>query len=304
MASKDPLDIIVEAVKGSPFARNIRFDVRLDGVGSTDKDDTTSSSPDKPCPTGMNTRDFLVQQWKLATQQCVDSSQQTKTHTNYSSCGIVMSAWFDTLWTMHTEPTRHYHSPVHLEEMCHYFQIFRSLQDQLGDVFPADAMINPEDVSAVLLAIFFHDAVYDTKSSTNEEDSASLFESFADEAEIDHQRKQQIVAFILATKNHQVAQGVSLSTLSLFLDLDMAVLGKEETAYMQYAALIRKEFSVVPRDVYCEKRAEILETFLRQPRIYGTSVMWKAFEDRARANVRKEIESLRAGVIPSTDDGE
>ena len=70
---------------------------------------------------------------------------------------------------------------------------------------------------------------------------------------------------------------------------------------MQYAALIRKEFSFVPYDVYCEKRADILETFLQQPRIYGTSVMYKALEDRARANVRKEIESLRQGVIPCAE---
>jgi predicted metal-dependent HD superfamily phosphohydrolase len=284
MASLDPLDTIAEAVRSSPFASNGNFDERIPIADDADP---------------RSTRDFLAQQWRLATQELVKLSQ----HSSSSSIEAHLSDWFDQLWQLHTETTRHYHTVVHLEEMCHYFQIVRSLQQQLTEgAFPADTMTTQEDSSTVKLAIFFHDAVYNGMSSTNEEDSAKLFESFAGDVGIEHYRKQQIVDFILATKKHEVSQEKNTAALSLFLDLDMAVLGKQEAAYMQYAALIRKEFSFVPRFIYCEKRATILETFLQQPRIYGTSVMYKALEGRARANVRKEIELLRARVIPGAND--
>ena len=52
------------------------------------------------------------------------------------------------------------------------------------------------------------------------------------------------------------------SNLLNFLDADMAVLGKQPAAYDHYAALIRKEYQHVPHDTYCEKRADILESFL------------------------------------------
>ena len=92
-----------------------------------------------------------------------------------------------------------------------------------------------------------------------------------------------------------------------FLDIDMTVLGKRQNAYLKYASLIRKEFAFVPRDVYCTKRAEILETFLGdgsssskkdKKYIYLTKTFQEAFEERARTNLREEINLLRKNIIP------
>ena len=94
-----------------------------------------------------------------------------------------------------------------------------------------------------------------------------------------------------------------------FLDIDMTVLGKRQNAYLKYASLIRKEFAFVPRDVYCTKRAEILETFLgdgssssrsssNKRYIYLTKTFREAFEGRARENLRDEINLLRKNIIP------
>jgi predicted metal-dependent HD superfamily phosphohydrolase len=169
--------------------------------------------------------------------------------------------------------------------------------------FPPEPSCSPEEDQAILLSTFFHDAVYDVHSGTNEEDSAKLFESFCDEIGLDASNSSLrllVVDYILATKKHEVVADNPLAQ-RLFLDLDITVLGKEWQAYCQYAALIRKEYSYVGKPVYCEKRADILESFLLNP-IYGTQVMRQAFEDQARSNLRQEIKSLRNGVIPGEDE--
>jgi predicted metal-dependent HD superfamily phosphohydrolase len=108
-----------------------------------------------------------------------------------------------------------------------------------------------------------------------------------------------VTQLILATKKHEVSAD-NPPCLALFLDLDMAVLGKEMPAYLKYASLIREEYAHVPHEVYCEKRADILENFLTQDQIYGTQAMLEAFEQRARDNVAREIGTLRRGQIPGS----
>jgi predicted metal-dependent HD superfamily phosphohydrolase len=228
--------------------------------------------------------------------------------------------WFHRVWELHTDNSRHYHTAVHLLEMCQLFDAAcaslaasaaassshhhpeaeeEEIDDDAGnnDRHPPLPSYHTE---AILLAIFFHDAVYDATSSRNEEDSAHLFRSFAAEtAAIDESTIRDVVDWIMATKTHQVSSS-SLPpnpNLQLFLDLDMAVLGKTATAYAHYANLVRREYQHVPLAVYCEKRATVLQDFLRQPHIYGTDLFRTALERRARENLAHEIESLRRGAI-------
>lgn len=221
-------------------------------------------------------------------------------HWNKATAGLEISdaisdEWFHRLWQMHTQDTSHYHTPVHLLEMLSYLYIVLENHHNIdGPTF----LEQDNDEQAILLSIFFHDAIYDPTSATNEEDSAALFESFANDSKMMKSLKVKVSKFILATKTHKISADNSTS-LALFLDLDMAVLGKEEHAYLAYAALIRKEFHFVPHKTYCEKRAEVLETFLKNTAIYGTMLMRQALEERARSNVRKEIALLRKGTIPN-----
>jgi len=116
-------------------------------------------------------------------------------------------------------------------------------------------------------------------------------------------------------------KGKNLSTYN-FLDADLAVLGKQPAAYDHYAALIREEYQHVPHNTYCEKRADILESFLGEngdgdggkiedgtpttssssgatTTIFRTVAMQESFEEQAVANLRREIDTLRKDVIPS-----
>src|SRR5262245_59080574 len=70
-------------------------------------------------------------------------------------------SWFDIVVERYSESHRHSHTIRHIEECLNEFDAVRHLATQ-----PV----------AVELAIWFHDAIYDTHASDNEEQSALLAE--------------------------------------------------------------------------------------------------------------------------------
>jgi len=205
---------------------------------------------------------------------------------NEASIGLKSSAtWWNRLFPLQAEdPRRHYHTVVHLYEMIVHFQHSRH-------------GLSKQDAQAILLAIFFHDAIYNAQASDNEEQSNILFETTAfddDQSAL----KSKVSSMILATKTHN-ATNAEDHAIKLLLDLDMAVLGKDPDAYLAYASLIRKEYQHVDQEVYCSKRAEILQAFLdNTDHIFATDLFRDLYEAKARENLRNEIEVLQAGKIP------
>lgn len=229
------------------------------------------------------------------------------------------SSWLEQIYDRHTEPGRHYHTVVHLWEMF-----------ELLDIVIANVSA-PKWYVPMAWSVFFHDSIYNPKSNRNEKDSAELFREFVDAFMVPAMNKATFdtaMTMILATEKHKVIppgsraettsredQEDEISMQEHFLDIDMAVLGKQRDAYLEYAALIRKEYEFVPHDVYCSKRAEILDKFLvgnngdvesdssgdntsGEKYIYLSESFREAFEKRARENLRDEIELLRKNIIP------
>ena len=345
-------ETLVDQIQNSIFANNGNFTDRTTSVDSfknnNQKYDCVSNDAinhHQNIPQGpkeqhqsKSTYDYLFLQWKEAIG-CLSWKEDTDTFKatiDKNSSDITSSAvtndsntlgrdetscfdkWFHKLWEMHTSyATRHYHTVVHLEEMCFYLQlVYASLPSPNNDdCFVVEEIgVKLSIKSLLLLCIFFHDAVYDVHSSTNEEDSATLFESsFAKHTDLHPNNVQLVVTYILATKHHTIRDATTAipsiidsdnslpyDPLQLFLDIDMSVLGKVPMAYQLYSILIRKEYFFLPPDVYCSKRADILELFLTQSkRIYHTTLFYDAFEQRARYNVQQEIQLLRQGIIPS-----
>ncbi len=183
---------------------------------------------------------------------------------------------------LYTTPDRRYHTLVHLFEMVRYVDLVQQSANPI-----------------MILAVFFHDAIYNAKSATNEEDSANLFLEFCKDMQCgDEEIASTVVRYILQTKSHAIPKYDCDPNLALFLDIDMAVLGKNEHAYLHYASLIRQEYHFVDRSIYCKTRADILSNFLVASHIFGSNLMREALELKARKNLSKEIELLRAGVIP------
>ena len=121
----------------------------------------------------------------------------------------------------------------------------------------------------VELAIFFHDVIYNPRSASNEEDSAALFQRFANEVQLEAKDAAAVVRFILSTKSHTSALPED-NDERLFLDLDMAILGAPEKEYERYADGIRFEYAFVVD--YPEKRIKVLEKFLQAPHLYHSQV--------------------------------
>mmetsp|Transcript_33018 Transcript_33018/g.49881 ORF Transcript_33018/g.49881 Transcript_33018/m.49881 type:complete len:278 (+) Transcript_33018:72-905(+) len=210
--------------------------------------------------------------------------------------------WWERIVTLHSAPDRAYHTLIHLKEMIGFLALLGS---SMPPLFGKDGEI------IMTLSTFFHDAVYNAKSSSNEEDSARLFQEFSNDMggfKPDYKDVQDhVVNYILATKHHKLPEITNKKNehdnevrecLKFFLDIDMAVLGKEEAAYLHYAGLIRREYKFVEHSIYCEKRADILEGFLNETDIYHTEIMRGALEDVARSNLLKEIDFLRKRIIP------
>ncbi|HEX7899907.1 MAG TPA: N-methyl-D-aspartate receptor NMDAR2C subunit [Planctomycetota bacterium] len=163
----------------------------------------------------------------------------------------------DLLKARYAEPHRRYHTLEHIEH-C------------LAEFDPALA----QDPEAVELAIWFHDAVYDTRRSDNEERSAAWLLELLPEA-------KRAAELILVTKHHQA----STPDEALLVDVDLAILGQSKERFDRYEKQIREEYAWVPGLIFRRKRRKILRGFLERPFIYGTEAFRAKYEAAARANL-------------------
>jgi predicted metal-dependent HD superfamily phosphohydrolase len=314
-------------LENSPIAHNTCFDALAPAY-------TTSITP--------NLRATLYKEWNQAWSSIAKNEEDDNNNVQNKA---TTDKWFDRLYLQHNETGRYYHTVVHLHELLSYLKIL----EEYGVVeVPVRVQQRQQQQCCCVLrlAIFFHDAVYDAKSSTNEIDSANLFQECCRELRqqqekqqpeekqlqqeasrkwsciISPEMEQQVVTFILATQRHEIillpldddngkaddnsnSNSNYLFLQKLFLDLDMSVLAKHAHAYRAYAACIRQEYSFVPPNVYCEKRAAILTAFLGSTtttakcdkHLYWTPILQTAWETRARNNLKAEIISLEKGIL-------
>ena len=89
--------------------------------------------------------------------------------------------------------------------------------------------------------MWFHDAIYDPKSSENEEKSAQLFDTFAGEMDLDGKVRDHVRGIIVDTIKHKcsrVDDEEYKRVCEVFLDSDLSILGAEPDLYEEYAGLI------------------------------------------------------------------
>jgi len=178
------------------------------------------------------------------------------------------------LVSRYSEPQRHYHNLSHVAECIAEFDSARQLA---------------QDPTAVEVAIWFHDAVYDTHAADNEERSAKLAKERIAQARGGVGLSESVASLILATKTHGPA---STPDAPLLIDVDLSILGKPKDRFGEYEAQIRREYEWVPVDTFKVKRAEILERFLARDRIYATDHFFDKYERPARTNLRNSIRIL------------
>jgi predicted metal-dependent HD superfamily phosphohydrolase len=184
---------------------------------------------------------------------------------------------FDVLAAAYSAPERHYHNLEHLGEM---FRVAGRLAAQT------------DDLPALQLAIWFHDAVYDTRAKDNEGRSGELAVDLLGPIGVPASTIERVVRLVKATAHLASADPPGDRDTAVLLDADLAILGASEERYRRYAAGVRKEYGWVPEADYRKGRAKVLKAFLGRPRIFLTQLVYEEGEVRARANLAAELKEL------------
>ena len=174
---------------------------------------------------------------------------------------------------------RHYHGLAHIEAMLALAAEYRRL------------LHDPEAVEA---AIWFHDAIYDSRAKDNEARSAALAERKL-AGRTQPARLARIMAMINATATHQLPaledEGAA-GDAAFLLDMDLAILGAGPGAFDAYEQAVRREYGWVEEPMWRAGRASVLKTFLARPRIFHTAEFRRRFEPRARRNIERSLAML------------
>jgi len=185
-----------------------------------------------------------------------------------------------------SEPHRHYHDLVHLQDVL-------LALDQLADL---GEVVEP----VALLAAWFHDAVYDGSPGVDERRSADLARSELRGVGLSPALAADVARLVRATTpggsppDVTAGGGAVVAALAVLRDADLAILAAGEKRYAAYTTAVRREYAHVPDGRFRRGRAAILEGFLAEPWIYHTPTGRARWEERARANLAQEITHLRA----------
>ena len=192
---------------------------------------------------------------------------------------LVPSDLLASLKQRYDEPQRHYHSWVHIEALLRHYEAIRP---------------NLSDPDAVLIALYWHDAIYDPKAADNEAQSADLMLKEA-KGLLPLERLDFAATIIRATATHTVPSGLNAQDqhdLELFLDIDLSILAASDVVFDQYEKDIRKEYAHVPLNLYRQGRGAVLTRFLERERLYFSDVFFSKWEQSARKNLQQSITRL------------
>jgi predicted metal-dependent HD superfamily phosphohydrolase len=181
---------------------------------------------------------------------------------------------FSRLQSAYAEKHRAYHTARHIDECLSLLDEFKHLA------------VNPAEVEC---SLWFHDAIYQPMSKSNEERSAHWAAEFGGRVGVPSESVARIRTHIMATRHVALSED---DDSSLVVDIDLAILGADPSRYDEFEHDVRREYRWVPGIVYRSKRAAILQSFLDRPRIYHSEPAYKRFERNARTNVSGAIRTL------------
>jgi predicted metal-dependent HD superfamily phosphohydrolase len=169
--------------------------------------------------------------------------------------------------------SRHYHTLSHLDNLV---------------VLLHEQKIKFKNWNTIVLAVAYHDLVYNTLKSNNEEKSALLAEKRLKRLNYPSDEIDRCSKLILATKNHLPGDDET----NLFTDSDLSILGADPETYGKYCHQIRQEYKIYPDLIYIPGRKKVLAHFLSMTKIFKTDVFSERFEDKARVNLKSELQKL------------
>ena len=200
-----------------------------------------------------------------------------KLASNYINNESLIEQLYGEIEEHYSDKNRFYHNLEHIASMLDAVHLFKN------------KML---DYDSVLFAIWYHDIIYYPVRSDNEEKSAAFASKALKKLGLKNDRIRKVNDMIIKTKNHAAYGDSEDYDTQLFLDCDLLILGSERHLYKNYMEHLRKEYHLVPDIIYNKKRRRFLKKFLDREFIYRASEYRNSLENKARENLKFEIETL------------
>ena len=152
---------------------------------------------------------------------------------------------------------------------------------------------------ALVLAAWFHDAVYEGAPGEDERRSEQLanasLESLVTAGLFDGDELQMVSLLVRATATHELPESADLpagyerADIQFFLDADMAILAADSTRYRRYLRGVRSEYSHFDDEAFRTGRTTFLRSILGRERIFLSEQALQLWEEPAQANLRAEL---------------
>lgn len=185
--------------------------------------------------------------------------------------GMLPSALFPALIEAYSQSHRRYHTLQHLDECLQHL-------DRV-----ASAAERPHEVE---LALWFHDAIYQTRGTDNELRSACWARDTATAAGHDDAQAERLFHLVMATQHDHAPTSPDAC---LLVDIDLAILGATPARFDKYERQVREEYAWVPKPLYQRRRRQLLRGFLARADLYSTAALRSTHEGQARENLRRSL---------------
>ena len=186
------------------------------------------------------------------------------------------------------QPHRAYHHSGHLSQMLADLDRLYAHRMQAGST-----------PLALILAAWFHDAVYEGAPGEDERRSEQLastsLEPLVTAGLLSGDELQMVRLLVRATATHELPESANLPTgyepadIQFFLDADMAILAADSARYRRYLRGVRSEYSHFDDEAFRAGRTTFLRSILGRERIFLSEQALKLWEEPAQANLRAEL---------------
>lgn len=151
-----------------------------------------------------------------------------------------------------------------------------------------DLLAEPaEPHRTVLLAAWFHDAVYRGVAGQDEEESARLAEVRLAHAGLPAVEVDEVARLVRMTAEHRPEPGDNAA--ALLSDADLSVLGGDPAAYARYLAAVRQDFAHIGDDDFAAGRAAVVRQLLALDPLFHTPRGRDLWLEPARRNLQGEL---------------
>jgi predicted metal-dependent HD superfamily phosphohydrolase len=139
----------------------------------------------------------------------------------------------------------------------------------------------------VLLAAWFHDAVYRGIAGQDEEESARLAEDRLRHAGLPPAEVDEVARLVRLTADHRPQPGDDAG--ALLSDADLSVLGGDPAAYARYLAAVRQDFAHIGDRDFAAGRAAVVRGLLQLEPLFHTGRAKELWLEAAHRNLRGEL---------------